>query len=133
MPSDVPRENGTAAQRAAARKYGLALRDGSAGFYDGVHRSNGRKVQVKSALFERAAGGPGVLRVWRHNLEQLRDVAGSVVVVVRNPANDVRPILRVEKVAPDLLLELADWRESGQQDMAGRREARIPWPDVVEL
>lgn len=132
MPTDVPAENGQQAVRAAARKYGLDVRDDRRGYWDAAHRSNGRKVQVKSARYERA-DGPGVIRVWREHLEQLHDVGGSVVVVVVNPTNDHRQVLRVEKVSPAALLDVATFRETGQQAMAGKREARMPWRDVVNL
>lgn len=133
MPVDEPRALATEAEQAAARKFNLELLDGTIGFYDATHRSNGRKVQVKSALYRRGSGDPGRFRVWRSHLEKLRDHSGSVVVVVRNPANPVRTVLKVEKVSPQRLLDRADWRESRQSDMAGKAEARIPWPDVVTL
>jgi len=132
MPSSVPSENGTRAARAAARKYGLVLRDDPTGFWDARHRSNGRKVQVKSALYERA-DGPGVFRVWREHLERLDERGGSVVAVVVNPSNPERKVLRVTKIAPAVLLDRGEFRLTGQDDMAGQHEARIPWPEVVDL
>lgn len=132
MPSSVPSTNGDRAAAAAARKYGLDLRESSAGFWDGKYRSNGRKVQIKSARYERE-DGPGVFRVWSGNLRRLRDVGGSVVLVVVNPSNPERKVLRVAKRSPDDLLDRGEFRATGQTDMAGKREARIPWPEVVSL
>lgn len=132
MPSDVPATNGTRAARAAARKYGLDLRDDPTGFWDARHRSNGRKVQIKGALYERA-DGPGVFRVWQGHLRDLADAGGSVALVVTNPSNPTRKVLRVAKRSPRTLLERGDFRPTGQQDMLGRREARIPWPDLLDL
>lgn len=132
MPSEVPSENGERAAVRAARKYGLTRRDDPTGFWDATHR-NGRKVQIKRALYERSSGEPGVFRVWREHLRRLAKVRGSVVVVVENPANDERPILRIEKVSPHDLLDRDDWHQSEQSSMFGKYEARIPWPDVVSL
>lgn len=132
MPSEVPSQNGTRAASAAARKYGLSLRDDPTGFWDAEHR-NGRKVQVKRALYERAGGEPGVFRVWKGKLRELAQVRGSVVVVVENPENDHRPILKVEKVSPHDLLDRDDWHRSEQSSMFGKYEARIPWPELVSL
>lgn len=132
MPNSIPSENGTLAARAAARKYGLVLKDGSAGYWDARYRSNGSKVGIKSAHYERA-DGPGVFRVWRENLRQLSEVGGSEVLVVVNPDNPERKVLKIQKVSPSLLLDVGDFRLTGQQDMMGMSEARIPWPEVVEL
>ncbi len=133
MPSDVPSENGQLAARAAARKYGLESLPGTQGPADARHRSNGSRVQIKSALYERASGEPGVFRVWRAHLEAIEDAGGSVVVVVVNPSNPERKVLRVTKVSPRTLLEAGEFRPTGQQDMKGHREARIPWPEVVSV
>lgn len=133
MPNAVPSQNGTRAQRAAARKYGLDLRAPTTGFLDARHRSNGSPVQVKSALYERAGGEPGVFRVWREHLRTLRDHGGSVVLVVVNPENPTRKVLRVVKRSPSTLLDRADFRVTGQDDMQGMREGRLPWPEVVDL
>lgn len=134
MPSSEPGSNGDRAERAAARKYGLRNVEDPTGFYDAAH-ANGRKVQVKRALYERESGEPGVFRFWREHLLDLAAAAGSVVVVVENPSNDERPILRVEKIPPAEVLSVVGdgWRESEQESMAGMREARIPWPELVEL
>jgi hypothetical protein len=132
MPNKVPSENGTRAQRAAARKYGLSVRDDPTGFWDARHTSNGREVQVKGADYQRA-DGPGVFRVWREHLRSLKMVGGSVVLVVVNPENPSRKILRVAKVSPGTLLDVGEFRETGQQDMQGMHEARIPWPELVSL
>lgn len=132
MPNSVPSENGTRAAQAAARKYGLSLRDDPTGFWDARYRSNGRKVQVKGARYRRA-DGPGVFRVWKEHLRELDQVGGSVVVVVENPANEHRQVLKVSKVSPSTLLEMGDFRPTGQADMEGRHEARIPWPDLLSL
>lgn len=133
MPNAVPSQNGVLAARAARRKYGLEDLNGTTGFADARYRSNGRKVQVKGALYERAGGEPGVFRVWREHLEQLKNAGGSVVLVVTNPANPERKVLRVVKRSPSTLLEIGEFRATGQDDMAGLHEARIPWPDVVSL
>lgn len=132
MPSSVPSTNGTIAAKAAARKYGLKLWSRSNGHFDASYRSNGHKVQIKSALYERA-DGPGVFRVWREHLEALEDVCGAVVLVVVNPSNPERQVLKVVKRSPSTLLDVGEFRETGQDDMAGKHEARIPWPEVVEL
>ena len=132
MPNEVPSSNGERAARAAARKFGLERKSSSTGFWDAKHRSNGRKVQIKSALYERA-DGPGVLRVWREHLEELSAADGSVAVVVVNPDNEQRKVLRVAKIAPTTLLERGEFRATGQADMRGLHEARIPWPEVVSL
>lgn len=132
MPNKVPFENGTPAEEAAARKFNLDLKSGTTDFWDATYSSNGRKVQIKSARYERA-DGPGVFRVWREHLLSLSRVGGSVVVVVLNPANPSREVLKVEKVSPRLLLETGDFRPTGQQDMRGKHEARIPWPEIVTL
>lgn len=108
------------------------LKDSSTGYWDARHRSNGSRVQVKSALYERD-DGPGVFRVWREHLEALAEVGGTVAVVVVNPSNPSRKVLRVSKVSPDLLLDAGEFRETGQADMAGMHEARVPWPEVVDL
>lgn len=131
-PNAVPSTNGERAAAAARRKYGLEDIPGTQGFADARHKSNGRRVQIKSALYERA-DGPGVFRVWREHLRSLRDVGGSVAVVVVNPSNPERKVLRVSKVSPSTLLGLGEFRESHQEDMAGMMEARIPWPEVVSL
>jgi hypothetical protein len=132
MPNEVPSSNGERAARAAARKFGLERKDASTGFWDAKHRSNGRKVQIKSALYERA-DGPGVFRVWREHLEALEDAGGSVAVVVVNPDNEHRKVLRVAKIAPTTFLERGEFRVSRQDSMKGMHEARIPWPEVVSL
>lgn len=132
MPNRVPSENGTRAARAAARKYGLVLRDDPTGYWDGKHRSNGRKVQIKGAHYQRA-DGPGVFRVWRGHLRDLEDAGGSVIGVVENPENDHRPVLRVTKISPSTLLDRGEFRPTGQADMEGQYEARIPWPELVDL
>lgn len=133
MPVDEPRELSRRSHEAAARKYGLELRQQSAGWWDARYRSNGRRVQIKSARYERANGEPGTFRVWRENLEQLAEHGGSVVVVVTNPSNPERQVLRVAKVSPRELLDRGSFRETGQRAMSGKHEARIPWRDVVEL
>jgi len=133
MPSEEPQALGTEAERAAARKYNLEPKASSSGFYDAKYKSNGRKMQIKSASKERA-DGPGVFRVWRCHLEDLRDVGGSVAAVVVNRSNPDKQVLKIEKVSPSTLLALGDqegWRTSRQSTMAGKKEARIPWPDVV--
>lgn len=132
MPNKIPRRNGDPAERAAARKYGLELIDGTTGFYDAVHVSNGRKVQIKSALYERR-DGPGVFRIWREHLRELAQVEGTVVLAVVNPVNRHQKVLKVTKRSPRDLLEHGDFRKTGQQDMLGKTEARIPWPDLVTL
>lgn len=132
MPNSVPAENGTRAAEAAARKYGLSLRDDPTGFWDAKHRSNGTKVQVKGAQYERA-DGPGVFRVWKEHLRELKQVGGSVVLVVENESNPRRKVLKVTKVSPADLLDRGEFRPTGQADMEGRHEARIPWPEVVSL
>lgn len=132
MPSERPYTNGELAADAAARKYGLERNDGSAGYWDAVYSSNGRKVSIKSARYERA-DGPGVFRLWRENLKELKEVMGSVVLAVVNPSNEHRKVLRVVKRSPGALLDAADWRLTGQADMAGMHEARLPWPEVVSL
>lgn len=133
MPVDVPGELGTLAMDAAARKFGLEQRAQRAGWWDARHKSNGGKVQVKGALYERAGGAPGVVRVWRENLELLEEAGGSVVVVVTNPENPQRKVLRVAKTSPSTLLELGDFRATGQASMRGKHEARIAWNRVVTL
>jgi len=133
MPSEVPSQNGARAARAARRKYGLVDLPGTTGYADAYHRSNGSRVQIKGALYERASGEPGVFRLWREHLRELAQVGGSVVLVVTNPDNEHRKVLRVTKRSPRDLLELAEWRETGQADMLGLTEARVPWPDVVSL
>ncbi len=133
MPSEVPSQNGTRAARAARRKYGLVDLPGTTGHADAKHRSNGRRVQIKSALYERASGDPGVFRVWREHLEAIADAGGSVVLVVVNPSNPSRKVLRITKVSPAALLEAGEFRPTGQADMEGMHEARIPWPSVVSL
>lgn len=132
MPNRIPSANGTPAEEAAARKYGLELKSGATDFWDATHRSNGRKVQIKSAKFERA-DGPGVIRVWKEHLLSLSEVGGSVVVVVVNPSNPQRKVLKMKKVSPNYLLDRGDFRRTGQQDMAGKHEARIRWPEIVSL
>lgn len=132
MPSSVPSRNGEAAVRAAARKYGLEVRDDPTGCWDARYRSNGRKVQVKAARYERA-DGPGVFRVWREHLRALAQLGGSVVLVVVNPENEHREVLKVSKRSPRDLLDRGEFRPTGQADMEGRHEARIPWPEVVAL
>lgn len=132
MPSDEPRYNGgSLAEAAAARKYGLVLKDGSTGWWDAKHRSNGRKVQVKAARHTRSGGDPGVIRVWREHLRDLRDHGGSVIVVVVAPSNPERKVLRVEKVSPSELLRRGDFRATGQEAMSGMHEARLAWNEVV--
>lgn len=133
MPSEVPSENGVLAARAARRKYGLEDLPGTTGFADARHRSNGRLVQVKSALFERSNGDPGVFRVWKEHLRELRQARGSVVVAVVNPSNPERKVLRVAKVSPSTLLELGEFRATAQADMRGLHEARVSWREVVDL
>lgn len=132
MPNSVPIENGNPAERAAARKYGLELKDSRVGFYDATYRSNGRKVQIKAARHERA-DGPGVYRVWRHHLRRLDDVGGSVILAVVNPDNPHRQVLKLTKQAPGDLLERGEFYQTGQKAMNGAYEARIPWPEVVSL
>lgn len=132
MPNEVPSENGTLAARAARRKYGLVDLAGTTGYADAKHRSNGSRVQIKGALYQRA-DGPGVFRVWREHLRELSQVGGSVVLVVTNPDNPTRKVLRVEKVSPDLLLDAGEFRATGQQDMMPLHEARIPWPELLTL
>lgn len=133
MPVETPRHLATEPQRAAARKYGLEVRAASAGWWDARYRSNGRKVQVKSARYRRDSGEPGTFRCWRENLEELEAASGSVVLVVTNPSNPERTVLRVTKRSPSTLLDLGDYRETGQVAMAGKHEARIPWTDVLSL
>jgi len=134
VPSDEPRYNGgSIAEAAAARKYGLELRDGSTGWWDAKHRSNGRKVQVKAARHTRSGGDPGVIRCWREHLRDLRDHGGSVVVVVVAPSNPERTVLRVEKVSPSELLRRGDFRATGQEAMRGMHEARLAWNRVVSF
>ncbi len=135
MPSSRPFALGTEGEAAAARKFGLDPVPGTSGFYDLVHRSNGRKVQVKSASYERA-DGPGVFRVYREHLHDLRDALGSVVLVVVNRDNPSRKVLKVVKVSPEVVLDAGDragWRATGQADMRHVTEARIPWPELVAL
>lgn len=132
MPVREPQALGTVAQDAAARKYGLEQKATSDDFWDARYRSNGRRVQIKSASHSRA-DGPGVVRVWREHLRALQEAGGSVVVVVVSRDAPERPVRRVEKVSPSYLLELAEgrWRESQQADMAGKHEARFRWDELV--
>lgn len=132
MPNAVPIENGNPAERAAARKYGLTLKDSRTGYYDAVHKSNGRKVQIKAARYERR-DGPGVYRVWRHHLRRLDDVGGSVILAVVNPDNPSRQVLKLTKTSPRELLDVGEFRRTGQEAMNGAYEARIRWPEVVSL
>jgi hypothetical protein len=132
MPNPVPIENGNPAERAAARKYGLTLKDSRTGFYDAVYTSNGRKVQIKAARHTRR-DGPGVFRVWRHHLQRLDDSQGSVVLAVVNPDNDNRKVLKLKRVSPSMLLDVGEFRRTGQKAMNGAYEARIQWPDVISL
>lgn len=132
MPNSVPSSNGERVAQAAARKFGLDLQADPTGFADARYKSNGRKVQIKSALKERA-DGPGVFRVWRRHLRALERANGSVLVGVVNPSNDHRKVLKVAKVSPRTLLDVGEFRRSRQSDMAGKYEARIPWRDVVSL
>lgn len=132
MPVETPAQLGEAAVDAAARKYGLVVRDDRRGFWDAKYKSNGRKVQIKSARYRRG-DGPGVIRVWREHLRELAQVGGSVVVVVVNPENPQQQVLRVTRESPRRLLRLADFRDSGQSEMLGKSEGRIPWPEVVTL
>jgi hypothetical protein len=132
MPNSVPIANGNPAERAAARKYGLELTDSRTGFYDAEYKSNGRKVQIKAARHSRR-DGPGVFRVWRHHLQRLDDSQGSVVLAVVNPDNDNRKVLKLTKTSPRELLDVGDYRKTGQKAMNGAYEARIRWPEVVSL
>lgn len=132
MPTSEPAALGRAAAEAAARKYGLELQASSSGYHDAAFHSNGSKVQVKSASHSRA-DGPGVFRVWREHLESLDSVNGSVVLVVVSRDAPERPVLKVQKVSPQVLLDAGSFRPTGQKDMQGLHEARIPWPAVVSL
>lgn len=132
MPVDTPASLGAAAVEAAERKYNLRARTDRRGFWDATHR-NGKKAQIKSARHSRGNGQSGVFRVWREHLRNLAQLRGSVVLVVVNPQNPQRPVLKVEKTSPRRLLRVGDFRATGQQAMAGKHEARIPWPEVVDL
>jgi len=133
MPSEVPSTNGEVGAAAARRKYGLEDLPGTTGFADAKYRSNGRRVSIKRALYQRASGDPGVFRVWREHLDQLKNRGGSVVLVVENPSNPHRQVLKVTKRSPAELLETSEFRPTGQADMKGMHEARIPWREVVSL
>lgn len=123
---------GDLAERAASRKYGLENTTDRTGFYDAKHQ-NGRKVQIKAAMYQRARGGPGVIRIWKHHLQKLSEVNGSVVVVVVNPSNITRKVLKIQKFSPKELLRIGDFRPTGQEAMKPAKEARIPWTDLMEL
>jgi hypothetical protein len=74
-----------------------------------------------------------VFRLWREHLRNLEQLGGSVVLVVVNPSNRHRKVLKVTKRSPRTLLDAGEFRATGQADMAGLHEARIPWPEVVSL
>jgi hypothetical protein len=131
VPTDVPDRLGDLGEQAAARKYGLELIDGDTGFYDGKHRSNGRKVSVKSASWERD-DGPGVYRFWRRHVLRLAEAGGSVVLVVVSRDAPERPVRKVRKVSPLDVLEVAEWRPTEQADMEGKQEARVNWTELMQ-
>lgn len=132
MPVSVPGALGDVAERAASRKYGLRNVSDPNGFYDAVYRSNGRKVQIKSASYERA-DGPGVVRVWESHLKALEDANGSLVLVVVSRDAEERPVRKVVKLSPSEVRRAANgrWRRSKQASMDGMREARFRWPELV--
>lgn len=130
MPVEVPHELGQQVERAAAERWDLAERSERAGVADAVQRGSGIEVSIKSALREREGGEPGVFRFWRSNLRQLAERGGSVVVGIVDESGDV---LALRNVLPATVARNAEWRESQQQRMQGREEARIPWPELVDL
>jgi hypothetical protein len=130
MPTSEPGSLGELGAQAAARKYGLDLNTDPNGYHDAVYRSNGRKVQIKSASWERA-DGPGVVRVWKEHLEALEEHSGSVVVVV--VSRDTDTVMKVAKVSPSALLEAGDFSRTRQASMRGMMEARLTWREALSL
>lgn len=133
MPVEVPHELGQEVEHAAARKWGIDLRDERAGWLDGRHRSNGSPVSIKSAMKERQDGRPGVFRFWRHNLRQLQQNGGTVILGVVNPSNPTRKVVGLRKVSLQRIDDMANWQTSNQKRMKGKKEARIPWPEIMSL
>lgn len=129
MPSSKSSERGNVAERAAARKYGLAGLGEETGYYD-LRASNGVRYQVKSCQHTRANGNPGKLRFWREHFADLT-ADRSAVIVVLTASENPEHVLTVEKVPTGEVAEEIGgrWYPSGHADEG--EQYKLPWRDLL--
>ncbi|WP_115863365.1 hypothetical protein [Halorussus litoreus] len=125
MPSAAARRQGMSAEASAATKYDCRVVGESREYVDLISEQNGTYYQCKSAVYEKANGRPGVVRVNLHHLRSLRREShqcGVVVVLYPSVGSDGWSPLKITRVSVSEVLDIVDGRWYPETD-----EYEIPW------
>lgn len=128
MPSTDSASWGRRAEKAAARKYGLATK--STENFDLVNPGNAFRYQVKSCREYDQDGKPGRLRIWYEDYKAVASANGTFIAVTYNPNNATYPINRIWKVPAKKVADVVDgdWYNSGHKHKG--QQFKVPWTEL---